>query len=128
MEEVWATLCSCWPNNLKVIIRYLLIVSGMAPNELLPFVSGGLFILFFFPFSPSFWLQDGGGRRGAAPPPRPISASPSGRGTRHRTPGTARLDVPVGGRCRYREGGCRRAHTARTAVQGRCRNGLGPRL
>ncbi|KAE8748600.1 furry [Frankliniella occidentalis] len=37
MEEVWSTLCSCWPNNLKVIIRYLLIVSGMAPNELLPF-------------------------------------------------------------------------------------------
>ncbi|XP_047109734.1 protein furry [Schistocerca piceifrons] len=36
-EEVWATLCSCWPNNLKVIIRYLIIVSGMAPNELLPY-------------------------------------------------------------------------------------------
>ncbi|XP_068083711.1 protein furry [Anabrus simplex] len=36
-EEVWATLCSCWPNNLKVIIRYLLIVSGMAPVELLPY-------------------------------------------------------------------------------------------
>lgn len=36
-EEVWATLCSCWPNNLKVIIRYLLIISGMAPHELLPY-------------------------------------------------------------------------------------------
>ncbi|XP_075228459.1 microtubule binding protein furry isoform X2 [Lycorma delicatula] len=36
-EEVWATLCSCWPNNLKVIIRYLLIISGMAPQELLPY-------------------------------------------------------------------------------------------
>lgn len=39
MEEVWSTLCSCWPNNLKVIIRYLIIVSGMAPVELLPYVS-----------------------------------------------------------------------------------------
>ncbi|XP_063231705.1 protein furry [Bacillus rossius redtenbacheri] len=36
-EEVWATLCSCWPNNLKVIIRYLLIVCFMAPHELLPY-------------------------------------------------------------------------------------------
>ena len=38
-EELWSTLCSCWPNNLKVIIRYLLIISGMAPQELLPYVS-----------------------------------------------------------------------------------------
>ncbi|CAB0032283.1 unnamed protein product [Trichogramma brassicae] len=36
-EELWATLCGCWPNNLKVIIRYLIIVSGMAPIELLPY-------------------------------------------------------------------------------------------
>lgn len=38
-EELWSVLCSCWPNNLKVIIRYLLIISGMAPQELLPYVS-----------------------------------------------------------------------------------------
>ncbi|CAH0386341.1 unnamed protein product [Bemisia tabaci] len=37
MEDVWATLCSCWPNNMKVIIRYFIIISGMAPTELLPF-------------------------------------------------------------------------------------------
>ncbi|KAJ0183584.1 hypothetical protein K1T71_000007 [Dendrolimus kikuchii] len=37
VEELWSTLCACWPNNLKVIIRYLVIVSGMAPNELLPY-------------------------------------------------------------------------------------------
>ncbi|KAK0097546.1 hypothetical protein PV326_001186 [Microctonus aethiopoides] len=37
IEELWATLCGCWPNNLKVIIRYLIIVSGMAPQELLPY-------------------------------------------------------------------------------------------
>ncbi|XP_024946755.1 protein furry isoform X2 [Cephus cinctus] len=36
-EELWGTLCGCWPNNLKVIIRYLIIVSGMAPQELLPY-------------------------------------------------------------------------------------------
>lgn len=39
IEELWATLCGCWPNNLKVIIRYLIIVSGMAPQELLSYVS-----------------------------------------------------------------------------------------
>lgn len=39
MEEVWATLCTSWPNNMKVIIRYLIIISGMAPNELLGYVS-----------------------------------------------------------------------------------------
>ncbi|XP_050432999.1 protein furry isoform X2 [Adelges cooleyi] len=37
IEDVWATLCLCWPNNLKVIIRYLVIMSGMAPHELLPY-------------------------------------------------------------------------------------------
>ncbi|KAG8224237.1 hypothetical protein J437_LFUL002693 [Ladona fulva] len=37
IEEVWATLCTAWPNNLKVIIRYLLIVSGMAPHQLLSY-------------------------------------------------------------------------------------------
>lgn len=37
IQDLWASLCSCWPNNLKVIIRYLFIVMGLAPNELLPF-------------------------------------------------------------------------------------------
>ncbi|XP_044014462.1 protein furry isoform X2 [Aphidius gifuensis] len=37
VEELWSTLCGCWPNNLKIIIRYLIIVSGMAPQELLPY-------------------------------------------------------------------------------------------
>ncbi|CAG9770963.1 unnamed protein product [Ceutorhynchus assimilis] len=36
IEEVWGTLCTSWPNNMKVIIRYLIIISGMAPFELLP--------------------------------------------------------------------------------------------
>ncbi|XP_054710198.1 protein furry-like [Uloborus diversus] len=37
IEELWASLCKCWPNNLKVIIRYLFIITGLAPNELLVF-------------------------------------------------------------------------------------------
>ena len=39
LEELWAALCSCWPNNLKIILRSLFILCGMAPNELLPYVS-----------------------------------------------------------------------------------------
>jgi hypothetical protein len=38
IEELWGTLCQYWPNNLKVILRYLIIISGMAPNELLIYV------------------------------------------------------------------------------------------
>ena len=38
MEDIWAELCACWPTNLRVILRYLFIVTGMAPNELLPYV------------------------------------------------------------------------------------------
>ncbi|XP_042223634.1 protein furry-like [Homarus americanus] len=37
VEELWAALCTCWPNNLKVIIRYLFIITGMAATELLPY-------------------------------------------------------------------------------------------
>lgn len=37
IEDLWASLCKCWPNNLKVIIRYLFIITGLAPNELLIF-------------------------------------------------------------------------------------------
>ncbi|KAG5899998.1 hypothetical protein JTB14_009085 [Gonioctena quinquepunctata] len=37
IEEIWSSLCTSWPNNMKVIIRYLIIVSGMAPCELLPY-------------------------------------------------------------------------------------------
>ncbi|XP_055686760.1 protein furry isoform X4 [Lutzomyia longipalpis] len=37
IEELWGTLCQFWQNNLKVILRYLVIMSGMAPTELLPY-------------------------------------------------------------------------------------------
>ncbi|XP_046808225.1 protein furry isoform X3 [Lucilia cuprina] len=37
IEELWGTLCQFWPNNLKVILRYLVIMSGMSPNDLLPY-------------------------------------------------------------------------------------------
>ena len=35
MEEVWSALCAYWPNNLRIIIRYLFLLTGLA-NELLP--------------------------------------------------------------------------------------------
>ena len=38
LEDVWAELCTCWPTNLRVILRYLFIVTGMAPTELLSYV------------------------------------------------------------------------------------------
>ena len=43
IEDLWAALVACWPGNLKVIIRYIIIISGMAPNTLLPYVSVPLF-------------------------------------------------------------------------------------
>lgn len=36
LENVWASLCSNRPNNLKIIIRYLFVLTGLASNELLP--------------------------------------------------------------------------------------------
>lgn len=42
VEELWSALCNCWPNNLRVIIRYLFIITGMAATELLPYVSTAL--------------------------------------------------------------------------------------
>ena len=38
VEELWSALCTCWPNNLRVIIRYLIIITGMAAQELLHYV------------------------------------------------------------------------------------------
>ena len=37
IEELWAALCACWPNNLRVIVRYLLIVLNMAPNQVMDY-------------------------------------------------------------------------------------------
>ncbi|KAG1696979.1 Protein furry -like [Nymphon striatum] len=37
IENLWAALSSCWTNNLRVILRYLFIISGISPNELLPY-------------------------------------------------------------------------------------------
>lgn len=39
IEMLWGTLCQYWPNNLKVVLRYLVIVVGLAPAELIPCVS-----------------------------------------------------------------------------------------
>ena len=37
VEELWAAICACWPKNLRIIIRYLFIVTGLAPNELVDY-------------------------------------------------------------------------------------------
>lgn len=55
IEELWGTLCQFWPNNLKVILRYLVIMSGMAPTELLPYVSAMFVLLFFICSYSSFY-------------------------------------------------------------------------
>nr|AOV18883.1 furry [Lymnaea stagnalis] len=37
IEALWAALVSCWPFNLKVIIRYLIIITNIAATDLLPY-------------------------------------------------------------------------------------------
>ncbi|XP_012945432.1 protein furry homolog isoform X2 [Aplysia californica] len=37
IEALWAALVSCWPFNLKVIIRYLVIITNIAAVDLLPY-------------------------------------------------------------------------------------------
>ncbi|KAK0052998.1 protein furry [Biomphalaria pfeifferi] len=37
IEALWAALVSCWPSNLKVIIRYLVIITNIAATDLLPY-------------------------------------------------------------------------------------------
>ncbi|XP_025086109.1 protein furry homolog isoform X4 [Pomacea canaliculata] len=37
IETLWAALVMCWPSNLKVLIRYLLVIINMAATDLLPF-------------------------------------------------------------------------------------------
>lgn len=37
IEELWIALSSYWLNNMRVIIRYLFIITGLSPTELLPY-------------------------------------------------------------------------------------------
>lgn len=39
MEDLWAALVRYWPGNLRVIVRYIIILMGMAPVRLLTHVS-----------------------------------------------------------------------------------------
>ena len=39
IEALWSTLVSYWPGNLNVIIRYLIVMTGLAPQSILPTVS-----------------------------------------------------------------------------------------
>ena len=45
VEELWRALCACWTKNLKIIVRYLFIVSGMAPTELMEYAKRVLLYL-----------------------------------------------------------------------------------
>ena len=45
VEELWRAVCACWPKNLKIIIRYLFIITGMAPNELVDYAKRVLLYL-----------------------------------------------------------------------------------
>ncbi|XP_071950730.1 protein furry homolog-like isoform X2 [Antedon mediterranea] len=39
LRQLWAGLCKCWPGNLRIILDYLLMLSGIATNpDLLPYV------------------------------------------------------------------------------------------
>ncbi|XP_041356858.1 protein furry-like isoform X3 [Gigantopelta aegis] len=35
IESLWAALVMCWPGNLKVVIRYLVVITNMAATDLL---------------------------------------------------------------------------------------------
>ena len=37
LEELWAALVVCWPNNLRVVIHYLVIITNMAASELMQY-------------------------------------------------------------------------------------------
>ena len=37
IEDLWIALSSYWLNNMRVIIRYLFIITGLSPTELLPY-------------------------------------------------------------------------------------------
>lgn len=45
IEQLWAALVTCWPGNLAVIMRYIVIVVGMYPHALLAGVSNISFII-----------------------------------------------------------------------------------
>ena len=37
IEDLWIAISSYWLNNMRVIIRYLFIITGLSPTELLPY-------------------------------------------------------------------------------------------
>lgn len=39
IEALWATLVTYWPGNLNVIIRYLIVMTSLAPMSVLSAVS-----------------------------------------------------------------------------------------
>ncbi|CAB4065616.1 Protein furry [Lepeophtheirus salmonis] len=45
IEELWSALCACWPRNLRIIIRYLVIICGIATTELIEYAKRVLLYL-----------------------------------------------------------------------------------
>ena len=39
LANVWAAMVACWPDNMRCVIRYIIIVTGMSPEQVLPHVS-----------------------------------------------------------------------------------------
>ena len=39
LQQLWSTMVRCWPDNIRCIIRYIVIITGMLPERVLPFVS-----------------------------------------------------------------------------------------
>ena len=54
IEDLWAALVRWWPTNLKVVIRYLVVLVNMAATDLLPYVRG---FFFFFEHNTAQWTQ-----------------------------------------------------------------------
>ena len=48
VEELWAALVGWWPNNITVIINYLVVLLNMSATSLLPFVSLVIVVLLQF--------------------------------------------------------------------------------
>jgi hypothetical protein len=39
LESIWEALVACWSDNLRCVIRYIVIMTGMAPDTVLQHVS-----------------------------------------------------------------------------------------
>lgn len=38
IEQLWLTLVQCWPQNLRIVLRYLFVMTVLSPDSLLSYV------------------------------------------------------------------------------------------